>query len=76
MYDFNCKNIYAISCCAAVLTVCTHVPKYLQFAQINKKFQSDENKKLIVQRSEIIVIVHSRIEPKQLRKTVIIGMLY
>ncbi len=24
-----------------VLTVCTHVPKHLQFAQINKKFKSD-----------------------------------
>ncbi len=27
----------------------------MQFAQINKKFQSDVNKKLIVQRSELIV---------------------
>ncbi len=24
---------------------CTHVPKHLQYAQINKKFQSDVNKK-------------------------------
>ncbi len=38
-----------------VLTVCTHVPKHLQFAQINKKFQSDVNKKLIVQGSKLIV---------------------
>ncbi len=38
-----------------VLTVCTHVPKHLQFAQINKKFQSDVNKNLSVQRSETIV---------------------
>ncbi len=34
---------------------CTYAPKHLQFAQINKKFQSDVNKKLIVQRSELIV---------------------
>ncbi len=34
---------------------CTYVPKHLQFSQINKKFQSDVNKKLIVQRSELIV---------------------
>ncbi len=56
-----------------VLTVCTHVPKHLQFAQINKKFQSYVDKKLIVQRSELIVSKKSiflRIEPKQLRKTV------
>ncbi len=32
---------------------CTY---HLQFAQINKKFQSDVNKKLIVQRSELIVL--------------------
>ncbi len=32
-----------------------HIPKHLQFAQINKKFQSDVNKKLSVQRSELIV---------------------
>ncbi len=38
-----------------VLTVWPHVPKHLQFAQINKKSQSDVNEKLIVQRSEIIV---------------------
>ncbi len=38
-----------------ILTVCTHVTKHLQFAQINKKFQSDVNKKLMVQRSEFIV---------------------
>ncbi len=38
-----------------ILTVCTHVPKHLQFDQINKKFQSDVNKKRIVQRSELIV---------------------
>ncbi len=38
-----------------VLTVCTHVPKHFQFAQINKIFQSDVNKELIVQRSELIV---------------------
>ncbi len=31
------------------------MPKHLQFAQINKKFQSDVNKKLIVQRPELIV---------------------
>ncbi len=31
-----------------VLIVFTHVPKHLQFSQINKKFQSDVNKKLIV----------------------------
>ncbi len=50
----------------AILTVCTQVPKHLQFAQINKKFQSNVKKKLIVQRS------HSRIELKQLRKTAIV----
>ncbi len=47
------------------------MPKHLQFAQINKKFKSDVNKKLIVQRSELIVSKKkkkSRIEPKQLRK--------
>ncbi len=47
------------------------MPKYLQFAQINKKFQSDVNKKLIVQKFELIVSReknNSRIEPKQLRK--------
>ncbi len=56
-----------------VLTVCTHVPKHLLFAQINKKFPSDENKRLIVQRSDLIVSkpnIILRIEPKQLRKTV------
>ncbi len=31
-----------------ILLVFTHVPKHLQFSQINKKFQSDVNKKLIV----------------------------
>ncbi len=31
-----------------VFTVCTHVPKHLKFAQINNKFQSDVNKKIIV----------------------------
>ncbi len=48
--------------------------KHLQFAQINKKLKSDVNKKLIVQRSELIVSKKKkklRIEPKQLRKTVI-----
>ncbi len=50
------------------------MPKHLQFSQINNKFQSDVNKKLIVQRSELIVSKkkHSRIEPKQLRKTVML----
>ncbi len=38
-----------------ILTVCTPVPKHLQFDQINKKFQSDVNKKRIVQTSELIV---------------------
>ncbi len=38
-----------------VLTVCTHVTKHLQFAQINKKFQSDVNEKLMVQRYELVV---------------------
>ncbi len=31
------------------------------FAQINKKFQSDVNKKLIVQRSELIVLKKKKI---------------
>ncbi len=54
------------------------MPKHLQFAQINKKFQSDVNKKLIVQRSELIVSREKnnlRIEPKQLRKTIIVRVL-
>ncbi len=66
---------YAISCCTncrkLYLLLFAHMPKYLQFAQINKKFQSDVNKKLIVQKSELIVSReknNSRIEPKQLRK--------
>ncbi len=47
------NKTYAISCCAncsctIVRTVCTHVRKHLQFSQINKKFQSDVNKKLII----------------------------
>ncbi len=63
------------------ITVCTHVPKHLQFVQINKKFQSDVNKKLIVQRSDLNLLfsgetIHSRIEPKQLRKTVILQLGY
>ncbi len=56
---------YEISCCAN----CRQL--HLQFAQINKKFQSDVNKKLIVQRSELIVSkkkTHLRIEPKQNEK--------
>ncbi len=66
---------YAISCCAncrQLYLLFAHVPKHLQFAQINNKFQSDVNKKLIVQRSELIVlkIFFLRIELKQLRKTV------
>ncbi len=52
-----------------ILTVCTHVPKHLQFAQINNKFQSNVNKKLIVQRSELIVSRKKK-SPNQLRKTV------
>ncbi len=50
---------YAISCCAncrQLYLLFAHVPKHLQFAQINNKFQSDVNKKLIVQRSELIVL--------------------
>ncbi len=49
---------YAISCCAKcrqLYLLFAHMPKHLQFAQINKRFQSDVNKKLIVQRSELIV---------------------
>ncbi len=50
------------------------MPQHFQFSQINKKFQFDVNKKLIVQRSELNVSggrkMYSRIEPKQLRKTV------
>ncbi len=38
-----------------VFTVCTHVPKHLKFAQINNKYQSDVNEKILVQRSELIV---------------------
>jgi len=53
----------------------------LQFSQINKKFQSDVNKKRIVQRYELNVLgnkkikKHLRTEPKQLRKTVIEQLL-
>ncbi len=46
---------YAVSCATAdncTYCLCTHAKV---FAQINKKFQSDVNKKLIVQRSEVIV---------------------
>ncbi len=57
--------------------LCAHMcPKHLQFAQINKKFQSDVNNKLIVQRSELVVLEKNynlRIEPKQFRKTAIHG---
>ncbi len=48
------------------------MPKHLPFAQINKKFQSDVNNKIIV--LKLIVSrkkKYLRIEPKQLRKTVI-----
>ncbi len=49
---------YEISCCAngrQLYLLFAHMPKHLQFAQINNIFQSDVNKKLIVQRSELIV---------------------
>ncbi len=49
---------YKISCVQTAdncTYFCTHVPKHFQFAQINTIFQSDVNKKLIVQRSELIV---------------------
>ncbi len=68
---------YAISCCAncrqLYLLFAHTVPKHLQFAQINNTFQSDVNKKPIIQRSELVVSgkkIHLRIEPKQFRKTV------
>ncbi len=48
-------NLFFCKMQKIVLTVCTHAPKHLQFAQINKKFQSVVNKELIVQRSELIV---------------------
>ncbi len=47
------------------------MPKHLQFAQINKKLQSDVNKKLIVQRSELIVSKKRKFEnrAKAIEKT-------
>ncbi len=48
----------AISCCVncrQLYLLFAHVPNHLQFAQINEKFQDNVNKKLIVQRSELIV---------------------
>ncbi len=58
---------YEISCCAN----CRQL--HLQFAQINKKFQSDVNTKLIVQRSELIVSKKKHIgelRQSKMRKTV------
>jgi len=58
LFGFDIQTIYNSLLCklqTIVLTVCTHVPKHLKFAQINNKYQSDVNKKIIFQRSELIV---------------------
>jgi len=51
IYNYLLSKLQTVVC-----TLCTHVPKHLQFAQLNKKFQSDVKKKRIVQRSELNVL--------------------